>query len=696
MAGEDQLFEWKAGRPSDGSTFDVEVCLTKLSLPSGDFILASCRDITQRKAIEELLIKEKEVFFSVMNDNPHGIALFDKNASFVYFNPEFTAITGYTLEDIPTGREWVRRAYPDPEYRARVLEFWRSDRLPEGRGKDVEWRIACKNGQYKDVEFRITYLGDKSLVVLTDTTARNRAEKELRAEKQKFQVLSESSPMGMLMVGADDRVNYVNPKFKELFGYDLVDIPNLKSWFMRAYPEPSYRRRAISRRLYELNSVRPGEGKPFVRRVTCGDGAQKYINFIPVRLEAGEVLLTCEDITKSKEAKDKIRERNLELEVLNDIIGSVSGSLHLPDVVETLKKMFVGKLKIPAGGIFFYAEHGNSLNMEICWGIPDATKADFETFAATRYNSGTIADENEVTLARAHPHFQPSDDLFVRRFLNDRRKYLCARFSAKGEIQGMILLIDKATGTLRDDQIPFFKTMVQHIGVAVQNARLFSQVRQSHKEMKALSLRLVRVQEAELRHVARELHDEIGQLLTVLRLALEMALQSPGDQTAHLLEAKSHANTLTSLVRELSRNLRPSMLDNLGILPTLPWLFARFSTQTSIQVVFEHSGIDSKRFSREVETAVYRVAQEALTNVARHAQIDIVTVRLWSNDKTLGIQIEDHGVGFDSTLRTGDSNGLNGMRERVMLLGGRFTVETSPGSGTRLMAELPTNTDNVV
>jgi signal transduction histidine kinase len=214
--------------------------------------------------------------------------------------------------------------------------------------------------------------------------------------------------------------------------------------------------------------------------------------------------------------------------------------------------------------------------------------------------------------------------------------------------------------------------------------------------MKALSLRLVRVQEAELRHVARELHDEIGQLLTVLRLALEMALQSPGDQTAHLLEAKSHANTLTSLVRELSRNLRPSMLDNLGILPTLPWLFARFSTQTSIQVVFEHSGIDSKRFSREVETAVYRVAQEALTNVARHAQIDIVTVRLWSNDKTLGIQIEDHGVGFDSTLRTGDSNGLNGMRERVMLLGGRFTVETSPGSGTRLMAELPTNTDNVV
>ncbi|MGD0231491.1 MAG: PAS domain S-box protein, partial [Syntrophorhabdales bacterium] len=693
----DQLFEWKARRPGDGSTFDVEVCLSKLSLPQGDFVLASCRDITQRKGIEKLLIKEREVFFSVMNDNPHGIALFDNSGSFVYFNPEFTAITGYTLEDVPTGREWVRKAYPDPEYRAKVLEFWRSDRLPEGRGKDVEWRIACKNGQNKDVEFRVTYLGDKSLVVLTDTTARNRAEEEVRAEKQKFQVLSESSPVGMLMAGADDRVKYVNPKFIELFGYDLIDIPDLKNWFMRVYPEPSYRRRALSQRLHDLNSVRPGEGRPYVRKVTCRDGTLKYINFIPVTLETGEILITCEDITKSKEAEDKIRERNLELEVLNDIIASVSSSLHLPEILETLKKVFVGKLKIPVGGIFFYEELGNRLNGEICWGIPDAMKTDFETFAASRYSSETIVCENEVTLAKRHPHFRPSNDLLVHRFLNNWHRYLCAPLSAKGEIQGMILLIDKAPGILRDDQIPFFRTMVQQIGVAIQNARLFSQVRQSHTEMKALSLRLVRVQEAELRHVARELHDEIGQLLTVLRLALEMALQSPGDQTARVLEAKSHANTLTGLVRQLSRNLRPSMLDDLGLLPTLPWLFERFSTQTNVRVVFEHSRIDNKRFPQETETAVYRVAQEALTNAARHAKVDSVTVRLWSNDKILGIQIEDRGVGFDfqATLKTGDSSGLNGMRERVMLLGGRFTVETSPGSGTRLTAELPTDTESI-
>src|SRR5208337_223487 len=111
-----------------------------------------------------------------------------------------------------------------------------------------------------------------------------------------------------------------------------------------------------------------------------------------------------------------------------------------------------------------------------------------------------------------------------------------------------------------------------------------------------------------------------------------------------------------------------SMLDDLGLLPTLPWLFERFSTHTNIRVVFEHTNVDDKRFLHELETAVYRITQEALTNVARHAKVNLVTVRLWSNDKTLGLQIEDHGVGFDPhpTSKAAVSNGLNGMRERVM------------------------------
>jgi signal transduction histidine kinase len=214
--------------------------------------------------------------------------------------------------------------------------------------------------------------------------------------------------------------------------------------------------------------------------------------------------------------------------------------------------------------------------------------------------------------------------------------------------------------------------------------------------MRSLSLRLVKVQEEELRHVGRELHDEIGQLLTGLGLTLEMALQSRGiPMTPELLKAKSLADTITALVRELSRKLRPSMLDDLGLLPTLPWLFERFSSHTNVQVVFEHMITDSKRFSHEVETAVYRIVQEALTNVARHAKTIKATVRLWARESVLGVQIEDAGVGFDvqAVLSAGNGNGLHGIRERVVLLGGRFTVDARPDAGTRVTAEFPLRSD---
>ncbi|MCX5813325.1 MAG: PAS domain S-box protein [Proteobacteria bacterium] len=691
MSGEDQFLECKGRRPKDGYVFDVEVFLNKLSLPEGDFILASTRDITERKRMEELVFKEREVFFSVMKNNPHGIALFDDNDRFAYFNPEFTRITGYTIEDLPTIRDWARMAYRDPEYRERVAKFWKADRLQEGRGKDVEFRIDCKDGQYKDIEFRITYLGDRNLIVLTDVTARKKAEEELRAEKQRFQTISESSPVGMVMIGADDTFKYVNPKFKEIFGYDLIDIPNLRDWVTLAYPDPFYRDEVVSEWI-ALKSIEPGEGRPYTRKVMCKDGMMKHINFIPVQLGAGEILMTCEDITKSKEAEDRIRERNLELEVLNDIITSVSSSLHLPEILETLKNVFIDKLHIKTGGIFFYNEVTHRISMEMSWGVPFAMLHDFETFAVDSYGTGMVMQKSESTVVKSHVYPIQSNDSLSNEFRRIWQSSFCIPLEAKNEIQGMIFLIDKEFGKFQASQIAFFRTLGKQIGVATQNARLFEQVKQSHAQMKALSLKLVEVQEAERRYLARELHDEIGQQLTGLKFALEMnALQSAGETKAGLMNAQSMVNKLVAIVRELSLNLRPSMLDDLGLLLTLPWHFERFTSRMNIHVVFEHMGLSDKKFPLEMETAVFRIIQEALTNVARHAKVNEATVRLWSDEAVLGVQIEDHGVGFnpEAVLKTGNTSGLNGMRERAVLLGGHFTIEAHPGAGTRLSAEFP-------
>ena len=209
--------------------------------------------------------------------------------------------------------------------------------------------------------------------------------------------------------------------------------------------------------------------------------------------------------------------------------------------------------------------------------------------------------------------------------------------------------------------------------------------------LQVLSHKLLDIQENERRAVARELHDEIGQALTGLKLSLEMADRLPHEPARESVRgAVSLANDLISRVRNLSLDLRPAALDDLGLLPALLWHFDRYTKQTGVQVDFRHQGLEGRRFERDMETVACRIIQEALTNVARHARIKLVEVRVWVDDVSLNLRVEDHGVGFDAQALVGaSSSGLVGMEERASILGGSLMIDTQPGRGTHLVAELP-------
>jgi PAS domain S-box-containing protein len=216
-------------------------------------------------------------------------------------------------------------------------------------------------------------------------------------------------------------------------------------------------------------------------------------------------------------------------------------------------------------------------------------------------------------------------------------------------------------------------------------------LRESEERLQALSRRLLDVQEAERRSFARELHDEIGQALTGLSLVLKSSALARGDDlSARLNEAQTIVKELMGQVRDLSLRWRPTMLDDLGLLPALLWLIDRYSAQTRISVHFEHRGLE-RRFCQEVETAAYRIVQEGLTNVARHAGVAKAALRVWPDMDVLCIQIEDQGCGFEARLAQSGANcgGLSGMQERIELLRGRLVLEAAPGKGTRLTVELP-------
>ncbi len=218
-----------------------------------------------------------------------------------------------------------------------------------------------------------------------------------------------------------------------------------------------------------------------------------------------------------------------------------------------------------------------------------------------------------------------------------------------------------------------------------------AELRLSRERLRNLALQLMEVQEDERRLIARELHDEVGQLLTNLKILLDLALREATDKNLTLIDQSAElTGELLGRIRQMSLDLRPQMLDDLGILPALEWLFKRTLKQTAIHISFKHSTLPEP-LPKALETAAYRVIQGALTNVVRHASVKEATVRMWADSEALGIQVEDHGAGFnaDVVLAENTSTGLSSMRERALLLGGQFTIESTPGTGTILTVELP-------
>lgn len=224
------------------------------------------------------------------------------------------------------------------------------------------------------------------------------------------------------------------------------------------------------------------------------------------------------------------------------------------------------------------------------------------------------------------------------------------------------------------------------------NRSLEAQVIQRTRELQALSLRLLRIQEDERRAIARELHDEVGQLLTGLKMQLESAVKASGDapHRPQLAEAMVTATNLLEHVRALTQQYRPRVLDDLGLQPALEWHAKQFTKQTGIDVALDVS-LPPGRLPGELETVAYRIIQEALTNAARHSQAKVVSITVTTDDKKLVVEISDRGRGFDltRTLARTDSLGLAGLRERVNLAGGRLEIYSRPGEGTRIQAEFP-------
>jgi signal transduction histidine kinase/PAS domain-containing protein len=251
--------------------------------------------------------------------------------------------------------------------------------------------------------------------------------------------------------------------------------------------------------------------------------------------------------------------------------------------------------------------------------------------------------------------------------------------------------------TFTKEEIKLAQTIADQVAVAIENARLLELVRKSSEDLKMLSAQLINVQEDERKKIAQELHDEIGQTLFAMKMNLEMTkknlpanLEKFEDMKNRLTDTENLLSQTIDQIRNLTTDLRPSMLDDFGLIPALNWYIDNFSKRTNIKVYLKLKNF-KPRLSSEVETTFYRIIQEALTNVAKHAQATEVSILLARENSNACLAVEDNGIGFDAKKATfpKDRLGIFSIKERVGLLNGEFEIRSKANRGTKLSIKIP-------
>jgi len=321
----------------DGSLqwISVNVRLVKDDQGKPLYYEGTMMDITNRKMAEEALAESEERYRTAIEHSNDGVAII-RGDKIQYVNRRFVEIFGYDRREDVIGKPVILVVHPDD--RDMVLTFNQRRQRGELVPVRYEFKGMTKDGRVIYIEVSATsivYRGTPEyLVYLRDVTERKVAEEVMRNERNRFRTLSENAPFGIIMIDKEGGFEYINPKFKELFGYSLDDVPNSFEWFRKAFPDPTSRKEVISTWIDYLTSTKPGEKVPRTLPVTCKDGTQKVIHFIPVRLTTGEYIVTLDDITERIQAHEALVKSHRELEQLNraktKAVNHISHELRTP------------------------------------------------------------------------------------------------------------------------------------------------------------------------------------------------------------------------------------------------------------------------------------------------------------------------------------------------------------------------------
>lgn len=627
--------------------------------------------------------KSSEELFRLMVESveDHAIFMLDAAGQIVTWNKGAERIKGYKAEEI-IGQH-VSRFY-SPEDVERDRPNWSLEvAAQDGRFEEENWRVRKDGSRFLAQVILIPLRDDAGRLrgftkVTHDISKRKRAEEALRKANLTLQAIFDAAPVAVLSFDLEGRITHWSRGAERMFGWTAEEAlgcvcPHVPLEGLADFHE------MIAR------VVQQGPEKVVrIRQKKSGERIYASINPAPLRDAEGTtcgVMVILEDITARKQYEDGLR-------IVAETVSAESGDASLKALTQALAAVlqmdftFIGELM---------DDRQDRVRTVALWG-EGAHQPPME-YALAGTPCEDIIHQRQCCYPDDICALFPRDAWAQERQL---RSYVGEPLRDEhGRVLGLISVMGRKPLPNPALAVSILKIFATRAVGEMERMRSHQALEQYSRRLRALSRQLLAAQETERRRIARELHDQVGQALTLLHLGLQNTRELE-DAVTIRRELDRHTAAVEQIldeVRRLSLDLRPPMLDDLGLVPALRWYTDRVRRSSPMEVCFE-TGTLPEPLPAETETACFRTAQEALSNVLRHSGARSVLIRLDCEESHLVLTVRDDGCGFDPAearrrASLGCSMGLLSMEERVAPAGGQLALESAPGKGTLVRATFP-------